>query len=85
MLDLRNNRIDDRGAEHLAHALEKNKVTMHARSWLISVWSLQALLFLHLDENGIGDEGAQYLAHALETNRVTINDCIPIHFTLFFL
>src|SRR6202034_4343495 len=75
ILHLYDNQIGAKGAEHLANALQQNKVTE-----LISIFFLfnssstifpQTLTTLHLGWNHIGDQGAEHLANALQQNKVT--------------
>lgn len=74
-LDLRNNQIDDQGAQHLGHVLQENTVRVnsstkyHAKYFLVFV---QTLTVLDLGTNRIGDLGAQHLANGLLENNVRL-------------
>jgi Ran GTPase-activating protein (RanGAP) involved in mRNA processing and transport len=74
-LCLRENQIGDKGAQHLAIALQQNKVTwVRLCFFVFTIHSLfaQTLIVLNLGWNQIGDEGAQHLANALQQNKVTL-------------
>ena len=72
-LSLRNNRIDDEGAEYLAEALRENTVStttiiifLYLRYFLH-----KTLTTLNLSKNSIGDNGIKHLADALRENTVS--------------
>jgi hypothetical protein len=74
------NQIGQKGVQHLADALEQNKVTLippHSsyQSFLTRHFT-QTLTALYLSNNQIGDQGAQHLADVLKQNKVTL---IPPH------
>jgi len=65
------NQISDKGAEYLANALQKNKVTSSDHVNLsFTICSKQTLIALDLAENNIGDQGAEYIGNALLQNKV---------------
>jgi hypothetical protein len=67
------NKIGAQGAQHIANALQINKVT----TTLFIIYSTfthhltQTINTLNLEYNQIGDQGAQHIANALQTNKVT--------------
>ena len=73
-VDLYANEIGDQGAEHLANALQQNKVTRFILLFFLfnhSFTILQILITLNLEHDKIGDQGAEHLANALQQNKVT--------------
>lgn len=73
-VELGNNQIGDKGAEHLANALQQNKVTgivLFCSYPIIFYYFSQTLTTLDLYNNRIGFYGGQHLADALEQNKVT--------------
>lgn len=73
ILDLQNNRIRAKGAQHMAHALEFNTVRKIFFAFPLSISQynlIQTLVQLELRGNRIGIEGTRYLAEVLEKNTV---------------
>jgi Ran GTPase-activating protein (RanGAP) involved in mRNA processing and transport len=64
VLSLKNNQIEDRGAQYLGDALQEDMVrqiySLHFCLMLLSYF-LQTLTELQLSGNQIGDKGAEYL------------------------
>ena len=84
-LDLYDNQIGNKGAEHLGVALRRNSVRVETRKQVYSSWFRlffvisQTLTTLGLSMNQIGDKGAEHLGVALLTNSVRVeprNNCI---------
>jgi Ran GTPase-activating protein (RanGAP) involved in mRNA processing and transport len=75
-LALVGNQIGAQGAEHLANALQKNKVTLFTPlNFLCNCAFInfpQTLRTLKLYNNKIGAQGAEHLANALQQNKVTL-------------
>jgi hypothetical protein len=77
-LCLRENQIGDKGAQHLAIALQQNKVTwVRLCFFVFTIHSLftQTLTVLNLGWNQIGNKGAQHLSIFLQQNKVNHLDC----------
>ncbi len=65
-LNLRGNQIDDKGAEHIAHALQSNVVRellLSSITYSYHYRSIQTLTTLNLVANIIGNKGVQYLSN----------------------
>ncbi|CAF0836713.1 unnamed protein product [Adineta steineri] len=86
-LDLDENEIGAKGTQHIANALQTNKVSTILDLLLHFTSSFtQTLTTLNLSWNKIGDQGVQDLANALQINKVTaIRFLVPLHFTSSFL
>ena len=68
------NEIGAQGAEHLATALQQNKVTFLSHTTLHTTNHSsisQTLETLNLASNQIGAQGAEYIANGLQENEVT--------------
>ena len=70
-LYLSNNQIGSQGVQHIANALQTNKVnTSLVNIYILIQPSHQTLMELHLSNNLIDGQGSQYIINALETNKV---------------
>jgi hypothetical protein len=77
------NKIDDQGAQHIANALQYNKVTSSFCHLTFTHYFTQALTTLSLGSNQIGDEGAKHIANALQHNKVRSLTSHPIIHSIF--
>jgi penicillin-binding protein-related factor A (putative recombinase) len=79
-LSLGLNRIGPQGAQHLANALEQNKVMFYFfinfLTLLHHYYFTQTLTTLNLQYNKIGEQGTKDLANALQQNKVRKIHCI---------
>ena len=70
VLDLWNNQISERGAEHLSDALCSNQVASERYIFLHLLVSIETLTTVNIGVNPLGAKGAEHFSRVLRQNQV---------------